>query len=50
MSGLHTSSNRIDHDPEYENAGIDFRVASVPEQSSLILISSVGLILRKREN
>ncbi len=44
------SSGRDGTDPTYENLILGFRVASVPEPSSLLIISAAGLFLRRRKS
>ncbi len=43
------SSTRYDIDPYYENYDVGFRVASVPEPCSLVLLGLGGLALRYRK-
>lgn len=42
------SSYRLDNNPYYEYAGLGFRVASIPEPCSLVLLGFGGFILRKK--
>ncbi len=44
------SSSRLSSDPASEVSNMGFRVASVPEPTSLILLSTAGLFLRKRKS
>jgi formylglycine-generating enzyme required for sulfatase activity len=44
-----SSSSRHDYDPDYDAGSIGFRVASVPEPCSLVLLSLGGLALIKRK-
>ncbi len=44
------SSNRYYFNPDLEYFLVGFRVASVPEPSSLLIISAAGLFLRKRKS
>jgi sulfatase modifying factor 1 len=50
-SSILLSSNRLDSNPSNEDLNVGFRVASIPEPSSLLLgaMATVGLLMRRRE-
>jgi len=49
-SGLHAVNRNYANVPAFGNSGIGFRVASIPEPSSMLLgaLASVGLLMRRR--
>ena len=47
---LASSSRYFNFGPSYEFSFVGFRVASVPEPSSLLIISAAGLFLRRRKS